>query len=136
MGRHRVGFVLSDAAGLVRLPIVRVASYFYPSGVDGPREGPVESGVARFFEFPYGTRGMYSIELLFDRAGAWGLEIRLPRPDGSTVRTSFAFPVAERTRSPAVGEPAPRSHSRTARDVGSLARADNRPASRTRRCTG
>ena len=121
VGRHRVGFVLSDADGLVRLPIVRVESYFYPSGVNGPREGPQERGLARFFEFPYGVRGMHSIELTFDRAGTWGLEVSLPRPDGSTVQTSFSFPVREQTRAPAVGQPAPRSHSRTVRDVDSLA---------------
>jgi len=38
-GRHRVGFEFRDADGLVRLPIASVESYFYPSSVDGPREG-------------------------------------------------------------------------------------------------
>ena len=66
-------------------------------------------------------RGIHSIELTFDRAGAWGLEVSLPRSDGSTVQISFSFPVREQTRAPAVGQPALRSHSRTLRDVDSLA---------------
>ena len=120
VGRHRVGFVLSDDDGLLRLPVARVASYYSPSGAEGAREGPVETGVARFFEFPYGVRGMYSLELSFDRPGSWGLEVRLPRPDGSTALISFSFPVAEQTTAPAVGEAAPRSRNRTALDVASL----------------
>ncbi len=121
VGRHRVGFVLSDVGDLIRLPVVQVGSYFYPSGVDGQREGPLQEGIARFFEFPYGVRGMFSLELEFDRAGTWGLEVRVPRPDGATLQTSFAFPVAEQTLAPAVGERAPRSESRTAASVASLA---------------
>jgi hypothetical protein len=120
VGRHRVGFVLSDVDGLIRLPVVQVVSYFYPAGADGQREGPVQNGLARFFAFPYGVRGMFSLELEFDRAGTWGLEVLVPRPDGTTLQISFAFPVAERTRAPAVGDPAPRSESRTAADVASL----------------
>ena len=120
-GRHRVGFVLSDAVGLIRLPVVRAESFFYPNGLQGPRQGPLETGLASFFEFPLGVRGMYSLELSFDRPGDWELEVSIPRPDGSVAVTAFAFPVAERTLSPAVGEPAPRSRNRTIRDVGSLA---------------
>lgn len=121
VGRQRVAFVLSDESGLVRLPMVRVASYFRPGGEDGAREGPVEETRATFFEFPYGTRGIFSTQLSFDRAGMWELEVQLPRPDGSTVTMAFAFPVAERTLAPSVGDPAPRTESRTASDVASLA---------------
>lgn len=120
VGRQRVGFVLSDERGLVRLPVARVRSYFYASGTDGPREGPVESGVARFFEFPFKVRGMYSLDLTLDRSGTWGLEVEVPRADGSTVVTSFTFPVAERALAPVVGEAVPRTRNRTQRDVGSL----------------
>ena len=102
VGRHRVAFVLSDAGGLVRLPMVRVASYFRPGGDQGEREGPVEEARATFYEFPYGVRGIFSTELSFDRAGTWELE-------------------AEQTLAPAVGDPAPRTESRTQADVASLA---------------
>jgi hypothetical protein len=120
IGRQRVGFVLSDDDGLIRLPVTSVASFRYPNGEDGAREGPVQEGRARFFEFPYGVRGIYVIELDFDRAGQWGLEVTVPRPDGSVTLLAFTFPVAERALTPTVGDPAPRSDSRTLRDVTSI----------------
>ena len=121
VGTQRVGFVLSDELGLVRLPVVRVTSYFLPGGEAGERVGPAQEMMARFFEFPYGVRGIYSAEFTFDRPGDWQLEVRLPQPDGGMVTTAFAFPVAEQTRAPSVGDDAPRSESRTADDVESLA---------------
>jgi hypothetical protein len=122
VGTHRVAFALTNPAeGLVRLPIVRAASYYYPRGASGPREGPVEQATARFFEFPFGTRGIYSTELALDRPGDWGLELTLPQADGGTRTTTFLFPVAQRTSAPAVGDPAPASASRTLDDAGSLA---------------
>ncbi len=120
IGHQRVGFVLSDKDGLVRLPVASVASFRYPDGEDGAREGPVQEGTARFYEFPYGVRGIYVIELDFDRAGQWGLEVTVPRPDGSVALLAFTFPVAERALTPTVGDPAPRSDSRTLRDVASI----------------
>ena len=81
----------------------------------------MEQATARFFEFPFGTRGIYSAEFALDRAGDWGLELALPQPDGGTRTTTFLFPVAERTLAPAVGDPAPPSASRTANEVESLA---------------
>jgi len=121
VGRHRVAFVLSDDNGLVRLPSVRVTLYFRPGGDEGAREGPIEQARATFYEFPYGLRGIFSTQLSFDRAGTWELEVQLPQPDGSTATVAFAFPVAERTLAPAVGDPAPRTQSRTLADVASIA---------------
>jgi hypothetical protein len=120
VGQHRVAFVLSDDNGLIRMPVVRVASYFLP-GEDGLREGPIEEASATFYEFPYGVRGIFSTTLAFGRAGTWELEVQLPQPDGSTATVAFAFPVAERTLAPAVGDAAPRTQSRTLADVSSLA---------------
>ncbi|HJM75899.1 MAG TPA: hypothetical protein QGI71_08600 [Dehalococcoidia bacterium] len=121
VGRHRVAFALSDENGLVRLPIVRVASYFRPDGDEGVREGPVEEARAIFYEFPFGVRGIFSTELSFDRAGTWELDVLLPQPDGTAATVAFAFPVAEQTLAPAVGDPAPRTESRTQADVVTLA---------------
>ena len=117
VGRHRVSFVLVHERGLLRFPVVRVASYFYPEGSDGAPEGPVESGSARFFDFPLGTRGVYVAELGFDRAGTWGLEASFPNPDGGRTSTGFPFEVRERAFAPAVGDPAPASANRTLEDV-------------------
>ena len=115
VGRHRVAFVLSDAEGLVRLPLVRVASY-----APGAADTPAESASAQFYEFPLGVRGIFVATLEFDRPGEWQLDVQVPRPDGTVPTLRFPFEVAERTRAPAVGDPAPRSTSRTLDDVDSI----------------
>ena len=124
VGRHRVAFVLSDAQGIIRLPVTRVISYYVGDGPDDGAAGaaaePFEQTTARFHEFPFGVRGVFVTELTFDRAGTWAIEAFVPLTDGSVTSTRFAFPVAERTTAPAVGDAAPRSDSRTAADVESL----------------
>ena len=114
VGRQRVAFVLSDAGGVVRLPIATVVSRFEGDEASG------ETATARFYEFPEGVRGIYVSELTFDRAGEWRLEVSLPRPDGTNASTSFRFPVAERALAPAVGDAAPASRNRTLADVASV----------------
>ena len=66
--------VLTDGSGIVAFPVVQVSSYKYPEGSDAAsdREGPVETALARYFEFPYGTRGVHVTELTFDEAGYVG----------------------------------------------------------------
>ena len=54
VGRHRVSFVLTHRQGLLRVPTVRVETYHLPDQPAGPPEGPVESGRAKFFDFPLG----------------------------------------------------------------------------------
>ena len=122
VGRQRVAFVLSDEQGLIRLPVTSIATYYYPDGYDpdgteGSAEGPIETTQARFFEFPFGVRGLYAVDLEFDRPGSWAIEVRVPRPDGTVIVTTFDFTVPERTRAPSVGELAPRSTNRTLRDT-------------------
>ena len=114
VGRQRVAFVLSDAEGVIRLPIATVVSHFADD------ESRSETTSARFYEFPEGVRGIYVSELSFDRAGDWILAVSLPRPDGSIAGTSFRFPVAERAEAPAVGDAAPASRNRTLADVASI----------------
>jgi hypothetical protein len=120
VGRHRFGFVLTTPQGLVRLPVLTVESYRFPDGPKGEPAGPVEVGEARFFEFPFGTRGIYSVPLEFDRAGDWSVRVRFPSPDGEFVTTEFAFEVSEGTHAPDIGAAAPASNTRTAATVGSL----------------
>ena len=114
VGRQRVSFVLSDAGGIVRLPIATLGARF---GAEGESLG----AIARFREFPGGARGLYVGWLDFGRAGEWTLEVSVPRPDGSIAATSFPVAVAARTRAPDVGDPAPASRNRTLADVGSVA---------------
>ena len=115
--KQRFALVLSDQTGLVRFPVVQFTSYRYPDGFDGVREGPVETVLARFTEFPFGTRGLHSTELNFGSPGDWGVEASVPRPDGTTAIVTVRFSVADSPRSVDTGEPAPASKSRTLDDV-------------------
>lgn len=113
VGTQRVAFVLSDGAGLVRSPAVRVQSFFFPDGPEG-QAGPARANTAaRFFEFPEGIRGLFATTLEFDRAGWWGIEVGVARPDASLETTLFTFEVAERSHAPSVGDVAPPSANRT-----------------------
>ena len=114
VGPQRVAFVVSDALGLVRLPIVSVTATF-----QGDAE-PSLTAVARFYDFPEGIRGIYVTQLEFDRVGQWTLDVAFPQPDGSTGGTSFPVQVAERTHAPDVGDAAPASRNRTLADVASV----------------
>jgi hypothetical protein len=117
VGVQRVTLVLSDEAGQVRTPAVRVRSFFFADGPRGMAGDPVAETLARFYEFPEGLRGLYSTSLTFDRAGTWGIEAGVAQPDGSVTTTLFTFEVASMPRAPAVGELAPRSRNRTSADT-------------------
>jgi hypothetical protein len=121
VGRHRVGFVLTTPEGLVRVPVLAVESYRHPDGPGSVAEGPIEVSEARFYEFPFGTRGIYSMPLEFDRAGDWSVRVRFPASSGEFVTTEFAFAVAEETHAPDIGAPAPASQTPTLATAASLA---------------
>jgi hypothetical protein len=109
VGRNRVGFLVTTDQGIVSGPPVRVSSRF---GDDVAQEvGTV------YHPWPYGSRGLYTAELDFDRAGEWTLEIAVEEADGSTKRTELAFEVLDERFAPTAGSEALRSQSKTIRDV-------------------
>ena len=115
VGENRVGFVLTSPEGLVRSPAATVSSTFFP---EGELEGEVrETTLAVFRPWPYGTRGLYSTRLSFDRPGTWGIEMAVLNDDGTTSQTSLRFEVGQRSSTPAVGEPAVGSISKTIESV-------------------
>ena len=118
-GTRRFAMVLTDGSGIVAFPVVQVSSYKYPDGSDAVsgREGPVEMALARYFEFPYGTRGIHVTELTFDEAGMWGVEASVPQPDGSVATIEVLMEVHEETMSVDLGEVPPLADSRTLADV-------------------
>ena len=114
VGTQRVAFVLSDAQGLVRLPVANLTTGFAGDDAAGT------TTLARFYAFPEGVRGIYVAELTFDRPGEWTLTVGFPRPDGTPGGTSFPVAVAAQALAPAVGDLAPASRNRTLRDAESL----------------
>ncbi len=121
-GTQRFALVLSDASGLIKFPVIRLVSNFYPDGYDSEPDTTVsDSELARFYEFPFGTRGIHSAVFKFERAGLWSVSAEIPRADGSTAPFEVRFPVAESAMSISVGQKAPSSDSRTIASVGSIA---------------
>ncbi|MBT3994446.1 MAG: thioredoxin family protein [Chloroflexi bacterium] len=123
VGAQRFGVVLSDKSGLIKFPIVKLTSNHYPNGYDSdPNPEISTNGLARFYLFPFGTRGIHSTDLLFDRSGLWSVSADIPRSDGTTEHVEVRFPVAEKAQSVTVGQNAPASKSRTLRSAGEVAK--------------
>lgn len=118
-GTRRFAMVLTDGSGIVAFPVVQVVSFKYPDGSDAVsnRGDPVEMALARYFEFPYGTRGIHVTELTFDEPGMWGVEASVPQPDGSVATIEVLMEVHEETMSVDLGEVPPLADSRTLADV-------------------
>ena len=117
VGDQRFALVLSDLEGLVKFPVVKFDSYRYPDGFTSQREGPVENLIARFNEFPFGTRGTHVTHAMFGTPGDWAIEATVPRSDGSSATAEVRFTVRERPQSVSVGDTAPPSRNRTLSDV-------------------
>jgi hypothetical protein len=79
-------------------------------------ETPVASREATYLASGLG-RGLYRTMMDFDRAGDWGAEISFERSDGSVARERVRFEVHPEGSTPAIGAPAPRSDSPTARTL-------------------
>lgn len=120
-GPSRIAFALFDDGGLVEYPGLLVRTYYYPDGPEAMRLGPLEQTVVDYHQFPLGGRGTFSGTVDLASAGLWGIEVAVPRPDGSIRAVLFPVTVKERAKAPAVGGPAPRSQNRIASDVASLA---------------
>ena len=118
-GTRRFAVVLTDTSGIVALPVVQLASFKYPdeSAAKSVREGPMETDLARYYPFPYGTRGIHVAEFTFDEPGHWGVEANVPRPDGTVATIEVLMEVHEQTMSVDVGQVPPSSASRTLMDV-------------------
>ncbi len=114
VGTNRFGFVVTSQSGLVTAPTARVQSYFV--GEDAIRE----TTGAVFQPWPYGSRGLYTTDLTFDRPGQWSIEVTVDRPDGTPGRARLQFDVERMPLAPAVGSPAVSSVNRTVDDVEDL----------------
>jgi len=123
VGVQRFGFVLSDDTGLIKFPVVSLTANHFPNGYDDEPNADISSnGLASFYLFPFGTRGIHSTDLEFDRAGLWSVSADIPRPNGTTERVEVRFTVAELAQSVTVGQSAPASESRTLKSTGDLAK--------------
>ena len=127
VGENRLTFGLIDPeTGPIRDARVQVSTFRITSR--GP-EDPVQTVDGVFREWPVAPSGVYTAQVSFDAAGAWGIGVAATLPDGSTRPGSVRVQVNETSITPAVGAPAPRSRSKTVSDVGGLEEltTDRRP---------
>ena len=115
VGDHRVGFVLTTGAGLVRDPAATVSSFYLPDGTSNGE--PRQTALAVFRPWPYGTRGLYTTRLTFDTPGYWRLDVTTLEVGAPSRRAQLFFEVREGTSAPPVGAQAVKSHSKTLGDV-------------------
>ena len=119
VGRHRVAFALTSETGLVKAPSATVQS-FYGLQTESLDE-PSQTALGLFYPFPLVERGLYVTGLTFDKPGKWAIRATVLGDDGLPKRATLFFEAPERTRAPAVGEPAVLSRSKTIGDVETLA---------------
>ena len=118
VGANRMGFLLTSPDGVVSLPVADVASRYL---VGDATAEPVQRTTAEYRPWPFGTRGLYTTRLTFDRPGRWALDIGVRDADGSVRGAQLFFEVRETPAAPSVGSSAPRSRNKTIDDVESIA---------------
>ncbi len=118
-GASRVSFALYDGAGPLAIPTLGVTTRYYPDGPEGEYERVEETEVT-FRRFPEDSRGIYTGDLRFERAGLWALDVAVPGPGGAPLQVVFPVEVAEESTAPPIGGAAPASSNRTSADVDDL----------------
>ena len=142
-GYHLLLAATDIAAGRTRFPFVVIgpegafvedtdfAVSFFPVDEDTGEAGPAQEHGATYrvleTELPHihddgsthihqDSQGIYVVDAVdFSSAGIWGV-----RATGEAIDLAIAVRVAERTLTPAIGDPAPRTAQAVARDVESL----------------
>ena len=79
-----------------------------------------ETVEAVFRKWPVGPGGIYTAQLTFDRPGSWGIGAVATDAAGLARSASIGVRVTETSVTPAIGSPAPRTVTKTVRDVASL----------------
>jgi len=115
-GVNRVGFVLTSPRGFVTAPTAKVSPRFREA--PGAEWQPLDSAMAEFHPWPYGSRGMYTVGMTFPGAGTVTLDIAVKTTDGASQLAVLDLEVRKRPFAPAVGEAAVESESKTFDSVG------------------
>ena len=74
-----------------------------------------------------GDTGLYSARMTFADAGIWRADVDVAPPGAASRTVKGFFRVSERSFTPAIGSDAPRSDTKTAGDVSSLAEITSSP---------
>jgi hypothetical protein len=88
--------------------------FFDLSAAEGP---PVAEADAPFRGQGLGDKGVYVARVTLPKAGAWGVEAQIERPDGAKRALRSRFDVAAQSRTPAIGSAAPATRQPLFKDV-------------------
>ena len=113
LGQQRVAFLLADSKGIIQDAAVTITPVYTGDNSAGPT---VET---EFHLWPYGSRGSYSADVLFDRPGEWRLDVDVAAPDVSG-RVEIEINVEEQSPVPGLGAVAPMSHTKTLGTVANI----------------
>jgi hypothetical protein len=78
---------------------------------------PVAEADAPFRGQGLGEKGVYVARVSLPKAGAWGVEAQIERPDGTKKALRTRFAVAPQSKTPAIGSAAPASRQPLLKDV-------------------
>ncbi len=113
LGQQRVAFLLADSKGIIQDAAVTITPVYTGDNSAGPT---VET---EFHLWPYGSRGSYSADVLFDRPGEWRLDVDVAAADVSG-RVEIEINVEEQSPVPGLGTVGPMSHTKTLGTVANI----------------
>lgn len=121
VGPNRFLFYLLDRENaLVAAPEIEAHLRFFDLAADPTT--PTEETDGRFFWTIEDELGSYAASVEFGRAGDWGVEITVSRPDEPETTARVLFPVRAESAAPAIGEEVPASETPTASSPDEIAR--------------
>ncbi len=116
VGRNRFALGLVDARNQP-MTSGTVQVEFFKLKADGTGEKRAESP-ALFRSVGGQSKGVWVAPAEFGEAGSWGAQVNLVQPNAAPLIARMNFDVRDRFSAPGYGEPAVRSTSLTAKDVG------------------
>ena len=110
VGERRFSFLLMDSVGIVKsetvtLKVKRLGNSHRPDHITN----------AKYYDWPYGTRGAYTATINFDAPGYWQIDIYI-EDRNQLVPSRIVKWVAENDTIPDVGSIPPRSMNKTSSD--------------------
>ncbi|MAT08294.1 MAG: hypothetical protein CL707_04220 [Chloroflexi bacterium] len=114
-GTHRIGFLALGKTGVVNVPILEISLYYF-----NPDSGLIElnSGIeASYKEWPYGSRGLYTLQFNFSNQGKHLLVANIPSENGFVEKAEVTFNINAQTIAPDVGQLAVKSDTKTYNSV-------------------
>lgn len=115
VGPERFAVGLFDAEGNM---IHDASVHFHYYDLSDPQQAVLESEADAYrLQEPEGPTTIYAHQRSFERAGDWGVEVEVRRPDGDAARSRIGFRVAADSDSYTPGERAPALRTPTLADV-------------------